>query len=210
MVWPDRSCPACGADRDNPRAIDAMSRHTEGRERFTEACLHAALSYDRRTGVFRWKIVPKYRGGRIKVGDEAGYVAPNGYRRIKLLGRYYLAHRLAWFYVHGSWPSRIDHRDQCRDHNWVSNLRLATHRQNMQNTKGRNSIAGLKGVSANGRGYRARIKNNKMERHLGTFSTPEEAHAVYVRTAKEVFGEFASDGKPISSIPSDPGEVPLP
>jgi hypothetical protein len=50
----------------------------------------------------------------------------------------------------------------------------------------------LKGVTLldNGR-YQARIMADKQRFFLGSFSTPEEAHAAYCKAAVELHGEFA-------------------
>ena len=90
------------------------------------------LTYDPVTGVFRWR----YSRRGCSAGAVAGRVKPDGYRQIMLDSRAYYAQRLALFYVTGEWPEReVDHKDGCRDNNAWSNLRDATRRQNMWNTK---------------------------------------------------------------------------
>ena len=44
------------------------------------------------------------------------------------------------------------------------------------------------------------IRVNRKLIHLGTFDTPEAAHAAYVAAAKEHFGEFANPGHAAPSI----------
>lgn len=61
---------------------------------------HDRLSYDMETGLFVWK---KGRGP-VSEGKVAGRPNVHGYIRIGLDGRDYLAHRLAWFVVHGECP----------------------------------------------------------------------------------------------------------
>jgi hypothetical protein len=59
----------------------------------------------------------------------------------------YLAHRVAWFYVTGKWPeNQIDHRDGDGWNNRFSNLRKATHTQNLYNQKRRPGGTGVKGI----------------------------------------------------------------
>ena len=73
----------------------------------TAEVLRNLLSYDAETGIFTWIGKPN---GRVAHGAQAGTFLPDGYVRIKLRRKLYLAHRLAWFYVHGVWPeNEIDH-----------------------------------------------------------------------------------------------------
>ena len=85
--------------------------------------LRELLSYDPDTGLFRWS---KNKGSK-DAGELAGCVSPKGYILIGIDGCLYLAHRLAWLYVHGEFPEKdIDHRDQDKSNNRICNLRLAT------------------------------------------------------------------------------------
>ena len=148
------------------------------------------LSYDPTTGHFAW-ISPSM--GRRKNSVYAGGLEKCGYRRIRV-GKYrYLAHRLAWFYVHGYWPpNEVDHRNNCRDDNRIENLRLADDRQNRANMGPRKSASGLKGAHWNAsRGYwQSYIKRDGRSKFLGRFDDPETAHEAYVAAAKNAHGEF--------------------
>lgn len=60
----------------------------------------------------------------------------DGYRIITINQVNYLAHRLAWLYVHGEWPKyEIDHINRKPSDNRISNLRDVPHHVNMKNTK---------------------------------------------------------------------------
>lgn len=106
-----------------------------------------------------------------------------------------MAHRLAWFYIHGGWPAdQIDHIDMIRDNNRIANLRIATmtHQRANQHVR-KDSKSGLKGVQKRcDNRWRARITFRGTVYNLGhSFETPEAAHAAYVKKAEELFGEFA-------------------
>lgn len=89
------------------------------RTRLTQEELMRYLSYDKRTGIFRWRVD---RGRTAKAGDEAGTPQPGrNARLIGLKGRSYAANRLAWLYVNGEWP---DGRLKARDCN-LDNTRWA-------------------------------------------------------------------------------------
>src|SRR4051812_40825019 len=81
-----------------------------------------------------------------------GRVAGTTYRgRINIFIDYrgYLAHRLAWLYVHGRWPiGDIDHIDGNASNNAISNLREVSRSVNMQNQRRARSDSrtGLLGV----------------------------------------------------------------
>ncbi len=156
----------------------------------SHARLLELVAYDRQTGKF---FSAKGRKGS-RPGLELGHVEANGYRRLMIDGKRYLSHRLAWFYVHGVWPSiDLDHRDLKRDHNWIDNLREATDSQNHANTRPLKSKSGLKGAHWNAaRGcWQSYIKINGRSIFLGRFDKPRAAHEAYVTAAGRLQGEFA-------------------
>ncbi len=83
-----------------------------------------------------------------------------------------------------------DHIDRDQLNNRCSNLRTATHSENMQNAIGhRDSVSQLKGVTwqKNCGKWGARIRRTS----LGWFETKEAAALAYDNAAREHFGEFA-------------------
>lgn len=166
--------------------------------RITAEKLREVLHYDPETGIFTWLVSTS---NRVKVGQRAGTLvktARGGPRRnIKVLGRLYKEHHLAWLYVHGVWPEMLDHKDGNGTHNWIENLRPCTLGQNNANRKlDRRSNSGYKGVvlhKVSGR-WRAYIRSNGNMTSLGYFDTPELAHAAYCKAADMLHGEFSNHG----------------
>jgi hypothetical protein len=146
------------------------------------------LSYDPATGLFVWT---KRSGRRDMTGRVAGYRGHNGCWYVRFSGRRYKAHRLAWFYVYGCWPvGDIDHINGNPSDNRIANLREATPSQNQANSRAREGR--LKGAYLRPSGkWRAKIRKDGRNLHLGTFATAEEAHAAYWSAAQRLFGEFA-------------------
>ena len=158
---------------------------------FTHERLLQVLRYDRVSGIFRWRAAI---GRRIRVGAVAGCTGPDGYVRIEIDGVTYYAHRLARFYVLGSWPvNQVDHIHGVEAGNGWDNLRDATHAENNRNSARRNNRCGWKGVKqsrAPGR-WSSKIQVDLKSTHRGTFATPEAAHAAYAAAAVVHHGEFA-------------------
>jgi hypothetical protein len=88
------------------------------------------LDYNPETGEFRWKVP---RNGVI-VGAKAGTDCHDGYISIRIFGKRYMAHRLAWLHHYGEWPiGGLDHINGQRWDNRIVNLRLATPKQSAAN-----------------------------------------------------------------------------
>lgn len=92
---------------------------------------------------------------------------------------------------------KVDHIHGLTLDNRRSELRLATHSQNMMNKKVQsNNASGYKGVyyrkSMNK--WRAEIQVNRKKIRLGYFDTPEEAHEAYCKAGREHHGDFFNPG----------------
>ncbi len=159
----------------------------------SQAALRELLRYDPETGIFTWRS----RGKKHQLWDNknagkiAGNVSKNGYIRITIRNKNYWAHRLAWVYVYGAITKLdVDHENLIKTDNRISNLRLATRSQNHANKPSR--VGSLpRGVARNHKRYLAQISVARKYIYLGTFDTPEQAHANYVAAAKKYYGEFA-------------------
>lgn len=152
--------------------------------------LNTLLHYDPETGEFRWK---QLRRNQISENSIAGHRHVSGYIHIKISGKVYKAHRLAYKMYYGIEPDDIlDHIDMNRSNNRILNLRIATRSQNVANSKVRShSLTGVKGVCCISNRFRARIRFDKKEIFLGSYQTLEEAKSAYDKAAKEYYGEFA-------------------
>lgn len=151
--------------------------------------LRDALIYDADTGIFEWR-----EKGNGRVRKQAGFMTGKGYRRVCLDQVEYAASRLAWFYVHGTFPDgECDHIDGNRDNNRISNLRDVTHAQNLQNKRvaQKRSKTGFMGVWKKRSKFAASIRLNGKQTHLGVFDTPEDAHAAYI-AKKRAIHQFAT------------------
>lgn len=150
----------------------------------TQSELKEHLFYDCETGVFTW--LKSYKNQHM--GKPVGSTDRDGYLQIKVLKKLYRAHRLAWLFVNGCFPSgQIDHINGMRQDNRITNLREVTFAGNSQNQRiaHKDSTYGLLGVDklSHRKLFRARISICGKRKTLGYFKTSEEAHAVYL-TAK--------------------------
>jgi hypothetical protein len=154
----------------------------------TSAQVREALNYDALTGVFTWK----RSHGRAKGGSVAGSLGEKGYIDITLRGERHGAHRLAWFVTHEVWPVEIDHENGVKNDNRINNLRDVAHLVNTQNLKRahcRNTSSGMLGVRRSDTKsvrFNAIIMAGGKVKCLGSFGTPDEAHAAYVDAKRDL------------------------
>lgn len=171
----------------------------DGIEMITEIRLKELLEYDPDAGVFTWK----FREGNANFnsrfgGKRAGNYRTNtdGHKSVQLLidGRSYQANRLVILYVDGYLPDKtlqVDHKNGDGWDNRYLNLRVCTASQNSCN-RSRKSPSGLpKGVQKINKRFRAMIRLQGKNYHLGMFDTPEEAHKAYCEASMKLHGEFA-------------------
>jgi len=152
-----------------------------------QQAMQELLRYDEKTGEFWWtnNAAKKVAGKIANAKDKHGYIC------LKVNGKMYKAHRLAWYFVYGSFPEKnIDHINGNKSDNRICNLRMASLTLNMQNIRKAksNSSTGLLGISKNGSGWRAEIRIDGKKRNLGTYKNKETAHSIYVE-AKRKFHE---------------------
>jgi hypothetical protein len=142
--------------------------------------------FDYKDGNLYWKV---YKGPRAPIGSIAGSVRKDGYCRINIDGKSYLTHRLVWLW-HGKELDtniEIDHINNNPSDNRIENLRLATRLQNEYNKP-------KKGYRFEAGKWRARIKVNGKQQHLGMFDTEDEARLAYLTAAKQTQGNYTYKG----------------
>lgn len=156
----------------------------------THARLLELLHYDPDTGYFTWTIDRR----KIKAGSLAGRTHKAGYRVITVENVRQYAHRLAWLYMTGEWPTdQIDHKNTDKSDNHWSNLRAADGSENLWNVRGGRGMSGIKGVQWHKKtgAWRARCVMRGTEFTLGYFQDPELAELVIMEFRESNQGEFA-------------------
>lgn len=152
--------------------------------------LKTVLRYEPDTGLFYWKVD---QNSRAMAGSVAGSVRKaTGYVKIVAFKKYYAAHRLAWAFVYGYWPSILDHKDRNRSNNAIANLRECTASQNAANRDFSSmNTSGYRGVVEKSPSrWQAQACVAGTNFYLGIFDTPEEASARYEEFCTAVRGEF--------------------
>ncbi len=145
-------------------------------------------NFDYRADGLYWQ---KAGGPTRKVGKRAGSIDNKGYRIVSCPTdkghKTFKEHRLCYFYMTGEWPvNDIDHIDHNPSNNAWSNLRPASRRQNMQNNKG----TGITHIKKTDR-YIVRITIDGKLKHIGSYSTKDEALKARREAEIKYFGEFA-------------------
>jgi hypothetical protein len=155
--------------------------------------LKELLCYDPATGIFTRATACRCAGKVAGTPDKDGYCQISiGPRSSRMLCK---AHRLAWLYMTGEWPSLdIDHVNGITGDNRWSNLRLATQKLNNANSKRRkDNKSGFKGVHwySKRKMWRAQITIDGKNVNLGYFDDPAKGHEAYMLAARHEFGEYA-------------------
>ena len=157
------------------------------------AVIRERFYYD--NGVVRIKKSGQWKG---KLHEVAGHLQSNKRRTIQVKYKTLFVHHVVWLLHFDQLPSTtLDHIDRNPENNLIENLRIATGSEQQGNkTLQRNNTSGFRGVSLKKavikKPWSAHIKEGKISKSLGYFSTPEEAALAYDLAAFQKFGEFAS------------------
>jgi len=145
----------------------------------TQGQLKSVFTYSPDTGLFI----------RLSTGGVVGSVNGSGYIVISIGKKILYAHRMAWLYMTGAMPRLVDHRDRDKSNNRWTNLRDATKAQNAANSSICYAASGLRGVyhQSNTNKWRAKLGR----KHIGYFTTKEEAHSAYRKEHAKSYGAFS-------------------
>ena len=148
--------------------------------------LRKLLHYYPMIGIMVWRVSK----GTARAGNTAGTIHHTGYRDISVAHKKYKAHRLAWLYIHGTWPEgEIDHINGILDDNRLDNLRVVTRSQNMQNQRRAriDNKVGMLGVRIIRGKFVAYVGvGNKKYKYIGSYPGASEAHNAYIVAKREL------------------------
>jgi hypothetical protein len=160
----------------------------------TQDRLKEVLSYDPMTGDFEWI---KTLTNAHPAGSRAGCKSAKGYVHIAVDDVRYPASRLAWLYMTGNDPGEleVDHDNRIRSDNRFSNLKLATRKQNNENTNmQKNNTSGYRGVSFTKGRWEAYIYHHRKKIRVGWFRNLVDAALARDAIEKRLFtGILAAD-----------------
>jgi hypothetical protein len=154
----------------------------------------------------RWKVIDDYDSysvstfGRVR-NDTTGKVLKgrsvnsDGYRLAHIQGTCVKIHRLVAnaFINNPNNKKCVDHKDNNKVNNNITNLRWATHTENNINASMRkDNISGIKGVSwcKQQKKWRAQIQIDGLKIHLGCFDDIEDAKKARITRANQAFGIY--------------------
>ncbi len=150
------------------------------------AAVRMRLHYEPLTGFLTWRSNDR----------RAGSLHPSGYRCVTINQRWYLEHRIVWFYVRGEYPSfDLDHINGIKSDNRIDNLRPCNDSQNQGNARmiGVRNTSGFRGVCFDKKSgkWQAGIRMGDRACYLGQYDRIENAAQAYLLAAAINWGEFA-------------------
>ncbi len=155
--------------------------------------IKSLVDYNPDNGEFRWKC----SRGNKQSGSLAGYLR-HGYITIKINGKQYAAHRIAWLLTHGMWPNGdIDHINGNILDNRIINLRDVDRTTNLRNmtisSLNTSGITGVHWCKTWGK-WKAQISGDGKRVVLGSFDNLLDA--VCARKSAEIeYGYHPNHGR---------------
>lgn len=155
------------------------------------AYLNTILDYNPDTGELRWKV----KRASANIGDVAGYLSNNAYKKITINNIEYNYHRICYYMGTNINPNDklVDHIDGNKTNNILSNLRIATHSQNSSNCKKYiTNTTGHKGIQwrKNRNKWLVMLTINYKRITVGHFNTIEEAQKARYDAEIKHFKEY--------------------
>lgn len=187
--------------RHMPCKTIAPSAYDSGKTRkpITRESMAKLISYNPKTGKFVWGRRESESFNKTHAGKVAGYIDWDGYRVITMDRGIYMAHRLAFLWMTGAFPSgQVDHINHIRDDNRWQNLRVVSHKENARNAAlPRDNKSGVCGVGwhlETGK-WRAYITENRKQIYLGLHEDFFEAVCAR-KSAENRLGYLENHGLP--------------
>jgi len=179
----------------------------------TTEIVRELLDYDQETGIFVWKVRERKwfkseQGFKLfhtrYAGTTAGtmWTSETGYQKlqIRVLGKSWRSHRLAFLWMDKALPEQVDHLNRDSTDNRWENLAASSAKENMKNkSMFSNNTSGVTGVSwckAIGK-WRALVRLDGTLKYLGYFEDLHRAKEV-VEAFREANGFSAGHGKELA------------
>lgn len=128
----------------------------------------------------------------VTVGKTFGTVNTDGYIVGGFDGKLYYEHKLIWFYHYGYFPDELDHKDNNKSHNKLTNLREATSQQNKFNVSKTKGTSKYKGVCWDNKAgkWLSQYRYNGSNKFIGHYINEEDAAKAYDQAVREIQGTF--------------------
>ena len=172
-----------------------QKKHKEYCDKSKELTQELALHlFDYIDGVLYWKN-PTHP--KIEKGTKVGYKNDNGYVKVSIGGKKYLAHQIVYLMFKSVIPKEIDHINRVREDNRIENLREVTRQQNMLNRVDKKSKTGCKNVFLHEKlqKYEVSVSINGKRTYIGLFEDLEFADLVAQEARDKFHGEYANHGR---------------
>lgn len=138
------------------------------------------FKYEPNTGKLFWSKRPS---NRVVIGSEVGNYNDQGYKVCRFKGKALRVHRIVWAVAKGEHPAEfIDHINGDKGDNRLSNLRVVSNAENLQNMKNSKGYTYHRKLNK----WMAQIVVNKERKYLGVFNTEHEAHEAYLKAKEEL------------------------
>lgn len=152
---------------------------------------YAKQLFDLKNGQLVWKV---QKAQRNKIGSVAGTVSKkDGYTRVIVDGKSYLAHRIVFLIENGYMPKEIDHINRDKTDNSVNNLRACDRYQNALNKNlYKNNKTKIRNVHIHSCGkYEVSFRRKNKNIYIGLFDNLELAELVAIEAASKLKAEVA-------------------
>jgi len=135
----------------------------------------------------KWRDTWKGRPIKNPYWKQVSLTTSSGYIQCNFNHKKYLHHRIVyyaynpdWDFHDGSKNNFIDHMDQNKTNNHISNLRVVTNAQNKQNIKAKGCY-----YRKQCKKWQAEVVVNNKYIYLGYYDTEEEAREAYLKAKRE-------------------------